>query len=824
MNKKLFPDDLPALKWMDFPAEGFSKPVCGVIYRTGKSPCCGVPLGGIGTGCLDIDARGVYGFSSIFNPKAPHPLYEQWLRITRKVPSTQPILGLSIGGKTWVLSSQEIIKGGDITWCTDPLGSKLPDGTRTVKPVVATCHKIKNVHAAKEIHYWGHYPVVDMEFETDAPVSVGMRAWTPFIPGDVAASNIPAAVFEVHLRNTSNKDQDGTIAFNFPGPDVQEAMSIEFTRRIIKEDFEGVQVCSMNNSVNYVMGVIGDERVRIGMGLRAYPDPEAWSKIAVELPKSFFLERGGERIFQDPSSSAAVDFSLEPGQEKVVSFLLAWYSPVWEGASNDMDLMGNWYSGKTEVPWLGSKWGGDTNCYTQMYAARYDSALDVTRRIAVEYESLLARVLSWQEVVYTEDKIPVWLRDSLVNNLYLIAEDSYWAQAKPPLGDWCYPEGAFALNESPRGCPHMACIPCDWYGNLPIVFFYPELARSTLRIFKQYQREDGQIPFAVGKMHGLPDMATPEYNHQVSLNGTCYVDMVDRLWQRTGDDTILIEFYDSVKKCNTFTMNLCKSPGGVISMPEIGGMEWFEFGEWAGMATHMGGLRLAQLRIMERMAEAMNDTEYAERCRVWFAEGSKAMEEEMWTDSYYLNFYEKETGKKSDDVMAFQLDGEWAAKFHGLAGVFQQDRVIKALETIKRCNIALTPEVGAANFVRPDGSPLPAESKVAAYGQYGMVTAEVLVLSMTYMYAGKKEFGLNLARKHWENIILKQGHPWDLPCMIRGDTGERVLGTDYYQAMMLWALPAVTNDTDIKTFCVPGGFVDRIIRAGKEHRTRTIGR
>ena len=35
----------------------------------------------------------------------------------------------------------------------------------------------------------------------DAPVGVGMRAWTPFILGDSVASNTPGAVFELHLRN-----------------------------------------------------------------------------------------------------------------------------------------------------------------------------------------------------------------------------------------------------------------------------------------------------------------------------------------------------------------------------------------------------------------------------------------------------------------------------------------------------------------------------------------------------------------------------------------------------------------------------------------------
>jgi uncharacterized protein (DUF608 family) len=348
------------------------------------------------------------------------------------------------------------------------------------------------------------------------------------------------------------------------------------------------------------------------------------------------------------------------------------------------------------------------------------------------------------------------------------------------------------------------------------VFFFPELARTTLKAFKHYQKADGEIPFAIGRFGDLPDMATPEYRWQASLNGMCFVDMVDRLWQRTGDDTILEEFYSSAMRSTTFTMDLCSGPDNVISMPDMGGMEWFEFGEWAGMAAHLGGLRLAQLRMMERMAEAVGDPAYTQQCRDWFADGSRGMEEELWAGDYYLNFYEKETGKKSDAVMAFQLDGEWTAQYHGLDGVFRPERVATALQTIGQCNVALTAELGAANFARPDGSPMPSDSKVAAYGAYTMFSAEVLILAMTYIQAGQREFGLDLARRYWENLALSQRHMWDLPVMVRGDTGRRQHGTDYYQCMILWTLPAALAGQDLRAFCAAGALVDRIIKAGEK--------
>ncbi|MGD2155562.1 MAG: GH116 family glycosyl hydrolase [Anaerolineales bacterium] len=805
--KKLFPIEHSDLEWMLFEAAGFSIPVSGIVSRTANSPCCGLPLGGISTGCLDIDARGVFGFSTLFNPKSV-AWYDEKRRIPRKLPKIEPILGLAVGERTWVLATHDILEGGEIPWCTEPHFHGKDTQIQSVHSA-----QIEGVYPPKEIYYWGHYPVADLEFETDAPVSVGLRAWAPFVPGDIAASNIPAAIFEVHLRNKSKKKQTGTIAFNFPGPDSDEARNTEFTRQRIDEDFHGMLVSSLGD-VQYILGVIGDEKVRFGSGLSS--TPTAWAEIAKALPEPTWRPHQGGDLYQDSSCSIAVDFALKKEQENVIRFLLTWYAPVWEGARNNIGEMAA-ERHREHIYWLSPDWMGDTNFYTQMYAARYRSAIDVARHVAVEHKALLKSVLAWQEVVYAENELPTWLKDSLVNNLALIAEDSHWAQPKPPLGDWAFPHGVFALNESPRGCPQIACIPCDWYGNLPIVFFFPSLALSTLRAFKQYQCEDGEIPFALGKIFDLPDMATPRYFWQVALNGTCYVDMVDRLWQRTGDDNVLKEFYDSVKKCNTFTMNLRKGPGGVISMPEMGGMEWFEHGEWAGMAAHMGGLRLAQLSMMTRMAEAMSDTEYVKQCQEWLEDGTRAMEEEMWAGNYYLNFYEKETGKKSDDVMAYQLDGEWAAKYHGISSVFQSERVKTTLETIRQCNIALTPEIGAANFARPDGKPLPKESRVAAYGQYAMFPPELLVLAMTYMYSGEKTFGLELARRHWANLILTQRHPWDLPNIVRGDTGERVFGTDYYQNMLLWALPAALLEEDLHTSVQPGSLVERVIAAGRRN-------
>ena len=218
-DQTIFPCVVPGKQWIRFPAQGFdSHPACGVIYRTGDTVTNGMPLGGIDTGCVDLETSGMLGYATIYNTHVP-----------RRGPMNVPILGLSVGGKTWLLCHPQPKDGGggyqpSAAGRTYTLwrNGKYEQTTELVTPVPMALN-FKGLRTAQEIHYWGHYPVADLEFQTDAPLSVGLRAWSPFLPGDVVDSMLPGAVFEVHLRNPSPVAQSGTIAFSFPGPLDKEA-------------------------------------------------------------------------------------------------------------------------------------------------------------------------------------------------------------------------------------------------------------------------------------------------------------------------------------------------------------------------------------------------------------------------------------------------------------------------------------------------------------------------------------------------------------------------------------------------------------------------
>lgn len=767
-NTRLFPAGLADCRWLEFPLEGYGTPVSGVIYHPDRPTCCGMPLGGVATGCLDIDVAGVLGFETLF------------VAFPRKPQLQLPFLGLCVDGKTTVLADRKHVDGGTLMGCYEP--ALKPDGWDT------TLVPLEGVQAAREIHYFGHYPVADIEYEIDAPITVGVRAWSPFIPGDIGASSIPAAIFEVHIRNTDATLHRCTLAFSFPGipanPLLRDTVPL-FGRAILAAPVQGVSVTAAGGA-GYVLGVIGgQERVRTGSEL--HTDGKAWAGIATCLPVATNDKSG---------ASVAVDLELAPGETRIVRFLLSWYSPEF----------------------LGDK----TLTYTQFYTTRYHSAVQVAERMEAEHEELLRRVISWQQVIYSDQSLPVFLRDTLINNLGLITETSYWAVAREPLGDWAYPEGVFVMNESPRGCPHIECIPCTWYGNLPINYFFPTLARTTLRLYTHYQREDGAAPFELGPV-GIVALVTPAYEHQKALNGFCFVDLIDRLWMCTGDRSVLDEFYEAAKRSTIYTASMSSGPDAIISIPDDSRREWWEGFDWFGMTAHAGALRLSNMSIAARMADAVGDTEFAAQCRLWLDQGKSSMQNKMWNEeaqSYFL-FHHPELGKRDDTIMANQLDGEWNNILHGLPSIFPEDRVRRVLDTVRESCLT---DYGSVSFARADKTPLVT---------YGIFPPQIMILGFTYLYGGDRDTGLRILEDCMRNLVLDQRLAWDLPNMVAGELkfselgesfavfgegkgeGRRTFGTDYYQNMMLWAAPAAIAGTDLAAPCRPGGLVDRIIRAGR---------
>ncbi len=186
MSGILFSDEAPELAWSRFTASGYAGPACGLVYSSDTPPSNGMPVGGVGTGCIDVEGDGTLGFCTVFNSHVP-----------RRGPLNLPFLGVAVGRRIFVLTTKDL------------------SGLEAVEPYVGI-KGLPKVAAARRIRYWGHYPVLDLEFTIDEPLAIGVRAFSPFMPGDAALSNTPGAVFDVLMQNNGSEPLGGRLGFQLP--------------------------------------------------------------------------------------------------------------------------------------------------------------------------------------------------------------------------------------------------------------------------------------------------------------------------------------------------------------------------------------------------------------------------------------------------------------------------------------------------------------------------------------------------------------------------------------------------------------------------------
>lgn len=775
MTRRLF--DVPATDstplWTQFQAAGYSEPVWGVIYRNQKT-LPGMPLGGIGTGFIRLGVDGTLDYySTIFNA---HMERELLAALNLNYPSEggaeyrrhhiptmkRPFLGLSIGEKTWLLSSTF---GQDSSMCRD-------------------------------IVYWGHYPIADLEFINDAPVQASLRAWTPFIPGCSVESNTPGCVFEVRLKNTSSQLQKGVLALSFIGPRDFETGggAMIFRGQPIEGKNQGIVVNTRyaRDRLSYALAAIDADSVRTG-GELSFQD---WPHIHAKLPDYDELKSG---------ASVAVDFDLGPGEETIVRFVLAWFNPTWQAENCSREQRRDIRHVKSVNRfWLKTR-------MVNKYADRFSSAADVVNYLTENHASLLQRIVTWQQEVYTEDRLPGWLRDSLVNIFHILPQESFWIR-HADRDHWWGEDGHFCVNESLLSCPQMTCNLNDVHaGEWPVQMFFPGLAINKLSALRHYQKENGQIPATMGP--GTEPEA-PRYNQQITIEDQIYARQIHSIWRITGDDSFLKDYYPSMLKAMRFAFTIDEDGD---ALPEVHGNDqpYDDWPEMAGAAIHVSGMWMGSLSIAQDMAKYMGDEVFTDECQDWIDRGLESIEAKLWNPELdaYLLFNDTAAGKKSDTILADQLFGQWLVTVHGLtAQVFHPDRIRTVLNTIWENNVKVA-QYGIRAAIRPDHG----TDYGGLYSRNQIPSYTSLTPAMLAIWHWDREKGIELMRSTWAKMCLEKEMTWDMPCVMTPD-GDCAFGMEYYHNTMLWTLPLALLNESMATTAKPGGFAYRVCQAGKEQR------
>ncbi|XP_015746409.1 non-lysosomal glucosylceramidase isoform X2 [Python bivittatus] len=347
--------------------------------------------------------------------------------------------------------------------------------------------------------------------------------------------------------------------------------------------------------------------------------------------------------------------------------------------------------------------------YTRFFGRDGDACPALSHHLLSRYKEWEERIEAWQEPILGNSDLPPWYKSALFNELYFLADGgTLWVELLPEdraalhgaqglsqllpvlqeYGRFAYLEAAAVLNEDARTRQYLMS---------------GQMAPVKLR---------NVVPHDVGEPDDEPWQRVNAYLiHDTAawkdLN-LKFVLQVYRDYYLMQETAFLRDMWPVCQAVMDSELKFDTDGDGLI---ENSGFADQTYDAWVatGASAYCGGLWLAAVCMMCRMAEVLRDGEALERYSAILAKGAAAFERLLWNGKYYN--YDSGRSPSSDSIMSDQLAGQWFLRACGLgegrSEVFPRSHVLSALKTIFELNVLgfSGGAMGAVNGMRPSGLP-----------------------------------------------------------------------------------------------------------------------
>jgi uncharacterized protein (DUF608 family) len=749
----------------------------------------GIPLGGIGTGSVEIRPDGYFHEWQIFNTGGWAPSQPEHER------GGGPEMGP--GALSFFLRTQQ---GKDVKV------RRL--GTREDQNNLYSLAWVKNV---EEIVYEGRFPVAKLRYvDGTMPVAVSAHAFSPFVPHDAQTSGTPGFTFAFELENTSRKPIEVSLTALLENPVAWGAEDRRLSQTVTREGEAtyltmrtGAQTERMSSLGSLSLSVAGGKASWIAGDFRRYLSNGDWMggafgnchesflreyRIAGKLPSlapqldphtvglgdddqiralsdsekarlvselrmyaSFAalaarIERVDPKLLQTGDGMArylmecrnrmgredrwgdcalASSVSLAPGERKTVRFALGWFFP--HHFSEYGPEMGHRYE----------QWFSDAEA--------------VNRFLVAAYEEHRQKAEAFSNALY-DTSLGSELSSAWSSQLTTLVKCTWWTK-----------NGKFAVWEG-LGCCGFHTMDITYQGSFGILALFPELQKGQMAMGTDYQRADGRVAH----------FFTPDLSHVD--NGFDRVDMNpqfvmlacrDYLW--TGDTDYLKRVWPHVLRAMANTALLDADGDGLPDHDTR--RNTYDAWEFFGTPSYISSLWLGALRAGVRMASDLGENSQAAEWSALLSKGAESFPKKLWNGEYFSLWADIDA--RDECCMSDQMSGEWFTHLIGIGHGLPKERVLAAMKAIVKHNF--DPESGLVNATYPADKP----ARFTTY-QNGQATAnwtgvEYAIGSMMIDF-GMVQEGLAVVRSIYDRYA-RAGRNWNhVEC-----------GDHYYRAMCSWA-------------------------------------
>lgn len=731
------------------------------MESAGTTP--GIPLGGVGTGVIEVGRDGWFRNITINNNRTSGE------RIPLAANSFLAVRVMS-EGRVYVRYLQEERTG---------LPERLPSEPARLR--------------RDQIEWRGQFPAAHFRLiDPECPAEITWTFFSPLVPFDHDAATMPVFVASVSFKNPTEQIMGVSAVFNWENLCGQ-------TGERQPETFEPVVPAMVDDKPRYEIKFMQKEATAPGVIFRRNPEKEPSSNFetpppprpnalqfgsAARPPSSAHGEyclavhhvRDAEYAIwpwdhRDPEQRAAfwrefettglVGDSDSPGTATSGAVVLA--ADVAPGAAQRIDFALTW-----NCPRFDSA-GADLG---NAYSIKRKNAFEVSRH-TLEHVEYFYSASSDLQKRFNDASLPLWLNMALINSMHVFASNSLYTR-----------QGAFTLIESPDD-PETARLDRRLCSSIGTLLLYPRYEETELLLIANAEKPGttGRLSRSLGRMCVTgPDLNPPPALY-VEL-GSLLVLMAYRNYVLTGK---LVRLQDLLPILQTVMAKIASRDYDADGLPDIAEPSaTFDGIEGIGLSSYTSSLWLAALRAYATLCERRGNRAEATRYGLLCKRAADTFDHVYWNEEGgYYRLFPKREGEAATHTACHigQITGQWFADFLGIGNLLPPVRVARALDTITRLNAH---ENGYLMAVLPDGAPCPISEDASG----GLVTwpAFVRVYFHTFqIYRGNAGAAMRAIERQYATLfkrrrIFDQPLTWELAA---NDAPEGALNR-HASALSIW--------------------------------------
>lgn len=733
-----------------------------MLYRNENLNEISFPLGGIGTGSIGLGGNGHLVDWEIFNRPNKGSLngYTHFA-VKAEFPDGKSVVKVLQGD---VLNE---LSGRYQKECGNGFGNGIHQTTMAGFPHF------------KNVVFNGEFPIAELTFTDDTfPGEVILTAFNPFIPLDSYNSSLPAAFFDIKIKNYDKKVKY-SILFSVLNP-FPQTKNTKVGNAIFMENIKDDK-----DSVNY-----GDLTITIDKDFDLIVQQNWYRGSWGENITAFWRELTDgsmkDRIYDGPGNrrdhcTLGHFFTLSENEIGGCKFVLSWNIP------NNY----NYWSPKEE-----------DKSWKNYYATQFESSLETAKYSISHFDELYSKTDKFRKSLFNSS-LDDAVKDAISATISVLKSPTVLRLEDGTFYGW---EGTFEQMGSCEGtCTHV------WSYTYALCFLFPDLERSIRECeFKYDVRPTGMMQIRtllpLGRTHGDEPylfcldghMATIfKVYRDLKISGN--VDWLKANWQTV---KTLLEFAWSKDNPHEWDLDC----DGVLEGRQHHTLDK----ELFGPSAWLEGMYLLALRAGAEMAQILGDTEAYNKYTELFEKGYKYTKENLFNGKYFFHkidltkkeytehfncpeYWSEEKGQLILQIGEGSGIDQMLAQFHsnlcGLGDIFDKEQRKTALLSMYDNNFkknmrdvpnmwrvyALNDEAGAIICDYPEGANKPI---------IPITYCEECMTGFEYAYAGLLisegfvEEGLNVVRAIRNRYDGKKRNPWN----------ELECGSNYARAMASFAL------------------------------------